>query len=85
MIINPQPRTVQLKIEEAKAGDLVTTSRETAIEVAEVLAIGDWVSDIAVGDKIFVKAWAIDIITYNDVRYYFCNINTGGILATIKE
>lgn len=37
-----------------------------------------------VGDHVFVKAWAIDIINYQDKKYYFCNLDTNGVLAIVK-
>ncbi len=78
---------VQLEFEEAKAGDLITSSRESAVEYAKVVAIGEKVPDdfdIDVGDHVFVKAWSVDLITYNDKRYSFVNYETGGILAVVK-
>lgn len=82
--IEPQQNTVQLKIEEAKAGVLNTSSRETAVEFGEVLAIGEGVKSLKVGDKVFVKAWGIDIVNHNEERFYFVNLETNAILGKIK-
>jgi hypothetical protein len=38
-----------------------------------------------VGDRVFVKAWALDVITHNKETYYFVNVESGGILATYEE
>lgn len=84
MKIQPLDTIVFLKIEEAKAGVLDTSSRGTAVEYAEVIAVGDKVSKIAAGDHVFVKSWAIDIISYQDKKYHFCNTETKGILAIVK-
>lgn len=87
MTIIPQQNLVQLKIDEVTAGVLDTSSKETAVECAEIIALGKWADkegSLKVGDKVFVKAWAIDIITFEDKKYYFCNIETGGILAVVK-
>lgn len=84
MIITPQPNIVSLKIEVPKAGVLDTSARESAVEYAEVLAVGDDVKGIKAGDHVFVKSWAIDIINHNDKKYYFVNIATNGILATVR-
>lgn len=73
-----------LKIEEAKAGDLITASRQSAVEFAEVIAVGKDVDDLKAGDKIFVKAWGIDIVNHNDVKYHFIHKDTNAILAVIK-
>ncbi len=36
------------------------------------------------GDKIFVKAWATDNISHNDITYKFVAVDTNGILAIVK-
>lgn len=83
--IEPLGNIVHLKIEEAKAGILDTSSRMTAVEVAEVVAVGpDVKSDLKQGDKVFVKAWGIDLINHEDKRYFFVAEDTNAILAKIK-
>jgi co-chaperonin GroES (HSP10) len=92
MKIQPLGNIIQLEIEEATAGDLITSSRESAVEYAKVVAIGNSVNKEdsitkdypEVGDHVFVKAWAIDIINYQDKKYYFCNLDTAGVLAIVK-
>lgn len=82
--IKPLKGIIYLKLEEAHAGALVTTSRESAVEFAEVLAVGEGVIQCKKGDKVFVKSWAIDIISHNDQKYYFCNQDTGGLIALVS-
>jgi len=84
MKIQPLNGIVQLKIEEAKAGVLDTSSRASAVEFAEVVSVGENVTKIKQGDKVFVKAWAVDIITHNEQKYHFVDITSGGILAVVK-
>ena len=84
MIIQPLNNIIYIKIDEPKAGVLNTSSRPSAIEYAEVLDVGEGVSNIKKGDNIFVKAWAIDIINYQEKKYHFVNLETNGILAVIK-
>lgn len=84
MKIKPLPGQVHLKIDEAKAGVLNTSSRMSAVEFAEVLGVGEGVNHLKKGDKVFVKAWAVDIINHEDTRYYFCNIETNGIIAVVS-
>lgn len=84
MKIQPLSNIVYLKIEKPSVGALDISSRESAIEFAEVLAVGKGVEDIKVKDKIFVKSWAIDLISYNDEIYHFVNIESGGILAVVR-
>lgn len=83
MKIQPLANIVYLKIEKPSAGALDTSSRDSAIELAEVLAVGSRV-DLQKGDKVFVKSWAIDIITHEDEKYHFVNIESGGILAIVR-
>lgn len=85
MKITPQPGILQLEIEEATAGALDTSSRDSAVEFAKVVAVDKvTVTGINVGDHVFVKAWAIDIINHEGKKYYFCNLETKGILAVVK-
>jgi co-chaperonin GroES (HSP10) len=84
MKIEPLKDTVYLNIEKPKAGALNLESTKSAIEFGEVIAVGSGVG-LNVGDKVFVKAWAIDIVSYQDETYYFCNINTNGILARVYD
>ena len=86
MNIQPLGNIIQLEFEEAKAGVLDTSSRESAVERATVVGISEdaTFSNVKVGDKVFVKAWAVDIVTHEDKKYYFVNPETGGILAKVE-
>ena len=90
MMITPQPNIIQLRIDKAPAGVLDTSSKESAVECAEVIAVGSAVCDgkdgvhLKVGDRVFVKAWAIDIITHDDQRFYFVDQTSNGILAKLS-
>ena len=78
---------IYIKIEKPTIGVLQTT-KDSSVECAEVLAVPNksYKKDynIKVGDKIFVKAWAIDTINYEDKVYNFVNVSSGGIMAIIK-
>lgn len=84
MKIEPRENIVYLKIDGAKGAVLDTSSRPSAVEFAEVIDFGENVKGFKKGDRIFVKAWAIDIVDHEDTKYHFVNINTGGILAIVK-
>ncbi len=84
MIILPCESIVQLKLDPARAGVLDTTSRESAVEYGEVVAVGEGVKGFAPGDKVFVKSWAIDIIDHEGEKYWFLNVETKGLLARVK-
>lgn len=85
MKIQPLKGIVYLKIDEAKAGVLDTSSRQSAVEFAEVLEVGEGITNIKKGDKVFVKSWALDQISHNDVKYFFCALDTNGILAIVRQ
>jgi hypothetical protein len=84
MTIKPLKNIVFLKIDRPQAGDLDISSRDTAIEFATVLAIGSEVTGVRTGDTVFVKAWAVDIVTHGNQTFHFCNLDTGGLLAVVK-
>lgn len=84
MKIKPVKNKVYLKLETPSVGGLDISSRPTSMEVAEILEIGEYVKDFKKGDKIMVKSWAIDIIEYQDQKYYFIDVDSKGICAIIK-
>lgn len=84
MKIQPLPGIIQIHLDEPKAGVLDTSSRNAAVEYAEVLAVGEGVDSVKKGDYVFVKSWAIDIISHEGKKYYFINPDTKGVLAIIK-
>jgi co-chaperonin GroES (HSP10) len=84
MKIQPISNMVQLRIAEATAGVLDTSSRASAVEFGEVIAVGPEVKGVVKGDKVFFKAWACDIINHEDKKYYFISETTNGILAIVK-
>lgn len=84
MKIKPQPNIVYLKTEVPKVGALNIAGKPSGIEYAEILEVGEGVTNLKKGDHVFVKAWAIDMITYKDETYRFCSVETNGILAIVK-
>lgn len=84
MKIKPLKNIIYLKLDEARAGALVTSSRESAVEYAEVLQVGEGVTQVKKGDKVFIKSWAADIISHNDEKFYFVNQETGGLIAVVS-
>ena len=84
MKIQPLPGIIQIKLEQAQAGVLNTSSRESAVEFAEVLAIDEKCGMIKKGDKLFVKSWGIDTISHKDEKFYFVALETNAILAIVK-
>ncbi len=84
MKIKPLKGIIYIKTDVPTAGDLLTVSRDSAVEFAEVLEVGEGITNIKKGDKVFVKAWAVDTVTHNDEIYRFVALETNGILAVVK-
>lgn len=85
-IIIPLGAKIQLDIEENSAGSLDIASVPTAIESGKVIALGkDVTLSINIGDMLFFKSWAVDIITHDGKRYYFIDEDTKGICAIVKK
>lgn len=83
-VISLAPGHVHIKIEEATAGDLITSSRESAIEYGEVIMVADDVQWPKVGDKVLFKAWGTDITNYKDTKNHFIDTVSRSIKAVIK-
>lgn len=75
---------IQLDIEEPKAGDLSLGSYQVAVEYGTVIGIGPDVVGIKIGDKVLFKAWGVDIISYDNKRYYFTSQAARAIEAILK-
>ncbi len=85
MKITPLANKIYIKQDKPTAGALDLSSKPTAVEYGEVLGVGADVKNIKVGDKVFIKAWALDIITYKKETYYFCDGDSLGICAIVEE
>lgn len=84
MKVHPVGNKIYLKMDTVeKVGDLDVSSKKTTREFAEVLAVGPDVKTVKRGDKILVKAWAVDCITHDKKEYFFVSENTEGICAVI--
>ena len=75
-----------LEMEKANLGSLDTSSVKSAMEWATIKDLGPEVKDktLKKGDKVFVKAWAIDSILYEGKDYFFTSAERKGICAIIK-
>jgi co-chaperonin GroES (HSP10) len=85
MTIIPLNSKIQIQIEQPTAGGLDLSSKASAVECGTVIAIGEEVTNVKVGDKLFIKAWQIDIINHNKETYYFTDSKGEGLCAIIKE
>lgn len=85
MKIKPLGNRVYIRIDGVSAGALDLSSKPTVVETGEVIGIGSEVTlDIRAGDRIFFKAWAVDIVSQDDRKYHFIAQDTNGIVAVIK-
>lgn len=86
MKIIPLGEKIQIKVAEPTAGGLDLSSKKTATEVGEIVAVGEGVGyGLKVGDKILFKAWMADVINYEGENYYFLDSFGEGLCAIIKE
>lgn len=88
MKIKPVGKVIYLKLDtvEEVGGSNVsldTSSKKTTREFAEVLAIGPDVEKVKVGDKLFIKAWAIDEIVHDKQSHFFTSEDRDGICAVV--
>lgn len=82
--ILPLGNIIQIRVDKAQAGVLDVETRKTAVEYGEVVAVGDEVTlKVKAGDRVFFKAWAVDIVSHEDETYHFINPESGGILALV--
>lgn len=84
MTIKPLGGKVQIEFEKPSVGGLDLSAKETAQEVGKVIAIGENVKNLKVGDRIMYKGWGVDVITYNDEKYYFIDSTSEGVCAIIE-
>jgi len=57
---------------------------EIKVEKAKVIAVSPEIKDIMVGDLLYVKAWAIDIIQDGGKDYNFVSADNDAICAIIR-
>lgn len=65
------PSVIVYRMEEIKAGALVTESKLTGSDKGVVYQTGSEVLDLKKGDKIVVPAWVPEKFTHNDESYYY--------------
>lgn len=83
--IKPLGDQIMLKIEQANLGALDTSSMKTGVEWGVIQALGpDVQGDYAIGDKVFVKAWAVDSVLYDNKDYHFTSESRKGICAKVS-
>lgn len=86
MKVLPIGDQIFLDIEKAKLGAIDTSAMKTGMEWATIKEVGLDVKNpqIKKGEKVFVKAWSVDIILYEGKDYYFTSEERKGIVAILK-
>lgn len=71
---------IQLEIKEQKIGAIQS---DTIAEKGTVIGLGMNVDVgvFAIGDTLYFKAWAVDVITEGDKKYYFISADSDAICA----
>lgn len=85
MKVIPVGDQIFLDVEEAKLGNLNTSSVKTGKEWGTITAVGPEVmnKDLKPGVKVFCKAWAFDIILCEGEDYIFTSEARKGICAIL--
>lgn len=81
--MTPLKNKIQLKIDDVKIGMIQS---DTVAEKATVVAVGpDCKPETAamVGKTIYFKAWAVDIITDAQEKYYFISEDSDALCAVV--
>lgn len=77
---------IYLEIEDAKLGNLDSSSVKTGQEWGVITAIGPEVKnkDLKIGTKVFCKGWSMDTILYEGKTYVFTTESRHGIKAILR-
>lgn len=79
----PLGNKIQLDIENVKIGAIQSDSVEehgTVIAFGEEVEIG-YPLDELIGKTLYFKAWAVDVITVDEKKYYFISADSDAICA----
>ena len=86
MKVTPVGNKIYLEIRNVKKiGDLDVSGKKSIREYGEVISVGSDVKQVKAGDRLLVKAWAIDTITHEGEDYFFVSENSDGICAVISD
>lgn len=83
MNIKPFGNNILIKPVEEKT--LIIAEKRTLCEYGEVLAVGDEVKHIKVGDKVGFVVWGLNQLVIGGETHYFVSENSDFILGTITD
>jgi len=73
----------QILVKPVEKKQVLVSERQTLCEYGEVIAVGDGVQHIKVGDTIGYTVWGLNHLDLNDERHYFVPEDPRFILGTI--
>lgn len=78
--MKPANHKIRLQIDTLKMGAIDT---DTIPEHGTIVSIGDYVikEDFPIGATLYFKAWAVDIISKGEDKYYFITDTSDAICA----
>lgn len=78
--MKPLGNKIQLDIKEVKIGAIQSDSIE---EHGTIIAVGEEVNKekFQIGSTLYFKAWAVDVISKDGVKYYFISADSDAICA----
>lgn len=84
--LEPVGDEIYLEMEEAKLGNLDSSSVKTGMEWGIITAVGPDVKNqsLKIGTKVFCKGWAMDVILYEGKNYIFTSESRHGIKAILR-
>ena len=84
MAIKPAAGKIFIKLNELKAGALDVTNQNMLSEQGKVVAVGEGVASIKIGDEVVVKIWGCDHASIDNEDYYVTDITSKAILCVIE-
>lgn len=79
--INPYKGKIWIELIEMEAGGLSVIGHNIVSEKGKVIAVGEGVDDVGVGDTLYVKAWGLDHVAIDGKNYYVADIDSKAILG----
>jgi co-chaperonin GroES (HSP10) len=80
-----KPLFNQLLIKPIEQKTLILAEKKTLCEYGEVLAIGNEVKHIKVGDKVGFVLWGLNALDIDGTKHYFVREDADFLLGVIKD
>lgn len=83
--IIPFPTKIFIELDQMEMGVFNVDGQNRVNESGTVVAVGKDVKGIKRGDKIFAKAWGLDMCQVDGKDYYVGDIDSKSLLATLTK